>query len=199
MNKCCLSRKRFMEIIKAKSRISRKIGIPLLLIFLLFAAISHAQAAWKYETSKDMMTDQNVYSAWVISKNEEELSFPYSGGTKATLYVMQQKTPIISMTINKGQFVCNDKCEIIVRLDNAAPETWLAFPSGNNSINGIYFFGTQYDYLNLPRNSDSAKTAMLNMINKLKSAKRIRIKASFYQEGNRVFEFDTSGLKWPLH
>ena len=55
---------------------------------------------------------------------------------------------------------------------------------------------TDGNLLNNIHNKQIEKTNLF--INKIKNAKRIRIKAEFYNEGSMVFEFVNSGLNWPL-
>ena len=151
-----------------------------------------ASAEWKYKISKNEWLNQNNYYAWVNSTNR--LSDPYSSGTPAHLSLVQYdwEDIAISMSIDGGKFSCNH-CEITIRFDNSNPQVAWAYLHEYGSADTLYFRGTRDDCLSL-----SQSGAILNMINKLKAAKSVSIKATVSNEGDKVFEFKTSGLKWPL-
>ena len=83
------------------------------------------------------------------------------------------------LSIDRGQFLCGlDGCDVSVRFDEAKPQTYRALEPGDYST--TYIFQTNYD----------------RFLTALRKSKKIYIETQFYQEASRVFEFETTGLKW---
>lgn len=158
----------------------RTILIAILLSFALSTPFAFAQ--WKYKSKKDPMTDTITQTASVTSKNKQKFSFPYAGGSTARLVIRQSDgRTSIYMDIDKGQFLCSgESCVVTVRIDDNKAEGWDADLPDDGSTDTLFF-----------RNADK-------IAEKLAASKRVRIEATFYQEGDRMFEFPTGNLKLPL-
>jgi hypothetical protein len=121
-----------------------KILFSLLLTFLIFPILSfggqNKKTGWNYESINNQMTDETFRVAWVVSKNKHKFSFPYGGGTSASLFIREKegKTDVIVM-IDKGQFVCHDPCRISMRFDDAPVEDHFASGPADGSTNTIFF------------------------------------------------------------
>lgn len=138
---------------------------------------------WKYIESEDEMTEKKSYFASITSDNEVDFDFPYQGGSSLSITV--RKSPKygkdVYFKISKGQF--NESisgCNISVKFDNGKIETYRCVGADDAST-GILFLDGKKD----------------TFISKLKSAKEIKIQATFFQEGDRTFTFTTPvGLVW---
>lgn len=149
---------------------------------LLLMLASPASAQWRYDSEKDPMTDGRAYYATLRSINSHKLGFPHDGGTRALLMVAElsngQKR--IALQVDRGQLLCRrSDCQIRARFDDDAAQTVEMSPPSDRS----------YDALLV---DDSAA-----FLERLMSAKRLRVELLFFQEGYRMFEFRTGGLRWP--
>jgi len=137
---------------------------------------------WRYTESKDKMGRGTIKNALVDSINKLSFAFPYQGLQSATLQLRKHpkygKDVIVS--IEKGQFLCNSYrgCKVSVRFDNRKPLRYnVSEPSDNSST---YIFIRNYK----------------SFVSRAKKSKKIYIEAEFYQEGIRVMEFNSEGLKF---
>jgi len=136
---------------------------------------------WNYRESDDKMGRGKIRNAWVKSLNTVNFDFPYSGSQRATLFLRDHpeygKDAILQ--IEQGQFLCGiDRCRIKVRFGNGPPAAYNANEPADLSTTTLFI---------------ANYTAFLSNLRKVD---RVAIEATFYQEGNRVFEFDISGLQW---
>jgi hypothetical protein len=125
------------------------------------------------------MTSKKIYFATIISSNKAEFDFPYQGGQRAELKLRSHPRlgKEILFTIEKGQFSCGiENCSVLVRFDNDEPINISA--GGASSGNPRVLFLDSYDLL----------------VKKLSKSKALKISAEFYQEGNRIFEFNINGF-----
>jgi hypothetical protein len=138
-----------------------------------------ASAQWRYETEKNPMTDQVDRWANLASTNRQNLSFPYHGGTRARIILRMRKGQLaVMLDIDRGQLLCHDTCEVMVRFDDKPAVEFEASPPADYSNDTLF----------LRMNS--------TFIKQLREAKRVRIELPFFQEGTRLFEFKPQGLKW---
>lgn len=136
---------------------------------------------WNYDESPDQMGRGTVKLAYVRSLNEVQFDFPYREPQRATLQL--RKHPKygndVILNIERGQFLCRfDGCAVSVRFGEGKPQTFSAVEPEDNSTTTIFI--SNYD----------------RFTKNLRRASKVFVEAQFYQEGNRVFEFDTAGLKW---
>ena len=139
---------------------------------------------WFYDSITDEMSDKSIYFAEIISDNMAYFDFPYEGGTNAKLSIRKHPkygTDVI-FSISQGQLLCNDydgTNYVTVRFDNAPAERY---------------------YTNEPMDMSSETLFLRNskkFIVKAKNAKKIKIQAPVYNNGNVVFTFSTDEvLKW---
>ncbi|MDT3705485.1 MAG: zinc-ribbon domain-containing protein [Thiobacillus sp.] len=136
---------------------------------------------WNYQDSPDKMGRGTVKLAYVRSLNEVEFDFPYKEPQRATLQL--RKHPKygndVILDIERGQFLCRlDGCVVSVRFDQGKPLTFSAVEPEDNSTTTIFI--SNYD----------------RFVKNVRKAQKVSVEAQFFQEGNRVFEFETAGLNW---
>jgi hypothetical protein len=135
---------------------------------------------WTYRTSADPMGRGKVITARLLSSNTITFGSPYGGPQRATLMLRSHpgwgKDLILS--VERGQFLCRrDECRVLVRFDRGKAEHYDAVQPADHSTDTIFI--RDYDYF----------------VRLLLKAKRVRIEATFFREGNRIMEFDVSGLR----
>jgi len=121
-----------------------------------------------------------VTTADLLSSNTITFGSPYGGPQRATLQLRShpQWGKNVILGVERGQFLCRrDECRVLVRFDNGKAESYNAVGPADHSTDTIFI--RDYDYF----------------VRRLLKAKRLRIEATFYREGNRIIEFDVSGLK----
>jgi len=137
---------------------------------------------WNYQNSKEKMGRGTIKNAYVKSLNTLSFDFPYQGQQHATLQLRKHpkfgRDVIIS--IDKGQFLCNSYrgCKVSVRFDNGKPIRYNAVEPSDHS--STYIFIRNYK----------------SFVSRAKKSKKIYIEAEFFQEGYRVMEFNSEGLKF---
>lgn len=135
--------------------------------------------SWKYSTKVDEMNDSKSKFASIVSDNVEFFDFPYGGGSSLTLAVRWTKKwgTDVYIAISSGQFLCSDYNAtnfVRVRFGEEKPIKFYTVEPSDNSSDVLFF--------------ENAK----KFITHAKKAKKIRIEAPFYQEGNHVFTFTMS-------
>lgn len=136
---------------------------------------------WQYNTEQDEMGRGTIKTASLISENQVEFSFPYSGAQNAILILRSHPKygKDVMLSIDKGQFLCGiDECNISVKFGDSKAEVFSAGEPSDNRTTTLFIRG--FD----------------RFLSKAKKSKTIKIEAQFYQEGNRVFEFNSEGLNW---
>lgn len=137
--------------------------------------------AWNYSDSEDSMSGKPIRRAYVSSINTVDFKFPYSGTQRATLTIRKHPRwgTSVYIAIEKGQFVCGyDDCDVRVRFSKGNAQRMGASEPDDHSSN-LLFISNASSFINQARKSD-----------------KVYIETDVYQEGSRVFEFDTSGLEW---
>jgi len=136
---------------------------------------------WNYQDYDDTLTGKKILTAWVKSQNTISLDFPYQGAQRAQLQL--RKHPKYGMDvflqIERGQFVCGiDDCTVSVRFDDGGVQQFAVTEPSDHSTETLFI-------QNYSR-----------FVSQVRKAKKIVISATMYQEGERAFEFDVSGLDW---
>ena len=138
-------------------------------------------SSWVYNQKEDDMGKGTTYHAWVQSSNAVNFNFPYSGEQHGLLILRTHPRhgKDIIFKIEKGQILCRsyDNCTVLVRFDDENPIKFKAVEAADNSTNTIFI------------NNYS------RFVEKMLKAKRIRISANIYQEGNPMFEFNVSNFE----
>lgn len=134
---------------------------------------------WEYTSRVDEVSNKPIQSANLTSNNVVELDFPHQGGTYADLEIRYHPryNKDIIFSVNKGQLNCQyNNCFVSIRFDDGeVSEYKVGEPSDRDSK--TYFI------------SNFNKT-----LNKIKRSKKMYIEVSFFQQGNRTFEFNTADL-----
>ena len=138
-------------------------------------SIREANASyWHYSQSTDEMTDKKTYFAWIESEDKAYFDYPYEGGSTLTLTLRQhpQWGKNVYIEISKGQFNSTYGGETIkVRFDDKPAKTFS---------------------LNDPADHDHTLrfvSGYSTFLSELKKAKVMKIQASFFEGGSRIFTF----------
>ncbi|WP_442795328.1 hypothetical protein [Pelobium manganitolerans] len=137
--------------------------------------------SWTYSDDVDEMTDKKTFYASTTSTNIIEFDFPYNGGSSFTLVIRKNSGGTdVYIKVSKGQF--------------------LGDYSGNRYLKLRFDDGKAVNYSYSMASDGSSDIVFVNnvhqLISKLKNAKKLKVSAEFYQEGNRIMEFDVSNLQW---
>jgi hypothetical protein len=130
---------------------------------------------WQYTERSDEMGRGKAKLATVISQNTVKFAFPYAGINHMSIVIINYPVhgELVSLRITKGQFLDSDG--IAVRFDNDKEQRYSIKQVKPNMV---------------------AVFPPDKFIADLRKARSLRIEAMFFNEGNRVFRFDVSGLKW---
>lgn len=136
---------------------------------------------WSYSERKDEMTDQTHYMAILTSVNSLDFKFPYAGNNHGRIAIRRQgKDQDVIFSISKGQIPCTTGCSITVRFDDGKPVPYRASPPESRDSTLIFL-----DHPEL-------------FIALAETANKIRVQATYFQEGSPVLTFETSErLVWP--
>jgi hypothetical protein len=131
---------------------------------------------WKLAIEDDKMRNTSVVSSSLQSTNTVEFSAPY--GSAHMLLVLRRgvEGEAHFIGIVPGQFECRSKCTIEVRFDDEKVRT-VEVAAGNSSST-LFIEDDKW-------------------LSSLRTAQRLTIEATFFQQGKRQFTFDVSGLHWP--
>ena len=136
---------------------------------------------WLYDTSQDRMGRGTIKTAQVSSDNQIEFDFPYQVPQRATLMLRTHPKygKNVILRIERGQFLCGvDDCPVSVRFDEGKVQVYNAAEPSDHTTTALFLRGYE------------------RFIAGLRNSHKVSVEAKFYQEGNRVFEFNTSGLNW---
>jgi hypothetical protein len=137
---------------------------------------------WVYNKDRDSVSNKEGKSAFITSSNVFELGLPYQGGTEGML--MLRKHPRygndVIFSINTGQLLCTSLkgCEVSIRFDDNPPIKVKAMEPVDYSNTSLFLHGYS------------------SLVKKLKISRKAIVEVTFYQQGNKAFEFNTYGLKW---
>lgn len=135
---------------------------------------------WHYSVSEDPMTSRKARYATIKSENTVNFGFPYEGPQRGELTLRDHpsygKNALFS--IDEGQILCTsyDDCHVRIRFDEGVAERWRAIGPSDNSTTVIFL-----------RNE-------ARFLQKLRSAKVIRLQIPIYQQGEPMFEFHVGGF-----
>ncbi|MCE1274686.1 MAG: hypothetical protein LWW75_09225 [Chlorobiales bacterium] len=133
--------------------------------------------SWNYSVSTDKMSSKDVRLASVESSNTVSFDFPYQGEQRARLQLRRHPRfgNDVMLLVQRGQFhIGYNGTPVLVRFDDSAATRFTAYDSDDQDKTVIFIDGYK------------------RFTEKMKGASIVRIEAPFYQEGNRVFEFDVS-------
>lgn len=137
-------------------------------------SVTASQSSWTYDTVTVEMTNAIRKTALVLSTNTEEFKFPYEGGTKAGILIIDEnKKKGAVVFVNKGQFT-SSKNEMMVRFNNGKPEVFETYQTTPGDPTMMTIVDAN-EFIKKISQSDSTK-----------------IESSFYADGQVVFKFQTS-------
>jgi hypothetical protein len=135
---------------------------------------------WAYSSTTDPMTSGTSRFASIVSENTVSFRFPYEGEQRARLTLRDHPSygRDVILRIEQGQFLCESYsgCMVRVRFDEGRPEQWNAGGPSDHSTTSLFI-----------RNYS-------RFVQRLRSAKVVRIQAGVYQEGQPTFEFHVGGF-----
>jgi hypothetical protein len=139
---------------------------------------------WKYRDSVDEMRGTTTHFATVQSDSILDFAFPYSGGASVTLNLRTKATSDLNVyvVVSKGQFLCSTASEdtVSVKFDSG-PVQQMRCDTPDDGDATVMFI------------SDA-----IGFARQLKSASKLFIEASFYQEGRKQMKFDIAGMRWDV-
>jgi hypothetical protein len=136
---------------------------------------------WSFSDEVDKMTNKTNYFAIINSENTVELSAPYNGGSISTFTFRKMDGKLGALLrVNPSQFSHTDVYggTVMIKFDDEA--------------------GRKYSY-GLPSDGSSDVIFIENsklLLSKLKTSKKMLIEAEFYNNGNKIIEFDVKGFEW---
>ena len=125
---------------------------------------------------RGFITEMNV-----VNTNTISLGFPYEGAQHATLYIREhpQHGKDVILTIEKGQLLGSDyHGKVLVSFDDDKPRAFSSVRPADLSSDALFLRGGAFPVF----------------INRLKTAKTLRIEVPVYQAGNQVLVFDVDGF-----
>lgn len=131
---------------------------------------------WMYGVREDALGNK-TYSAFLVSKNELDFKFPYSGKQTLNIFLRNSRAhgKEVLLTVEKGQFDCSlNECSVLVRFDQGKPQRFSATGPADHSTTVLFI--NNYD----------------KFFSQLIKSKRMMIAPNFYQNGQPQMEFDTS-------
>jgi hypothetical protein len=137
--------------------------------------------SWDYSESPDDMGSGTIKWATITSTNFVNFGFPYQGEQKAKLELRTHPRHghDVILSVEKGQFMSGVYgTTVLVRFDDGPAKKYTANSASDNDPKMLFLQGYN------------------SFVAGAKKSSKIRIEATFYNEGNRVFEFDSAGLKW---
>ena len=136
---------------------------------------------WEYFDVPDDMGFGTIHIAEIKSNNTVNFDSPYKGEQRATLKLRThpRRGEGVIFSIEKGQFISGVYgTTVFVRFDDDAPKKFTAVELDDRDPTRLFIQGYK------------------SFVASARKASKIRIEATFYNEGNRVFEFDSAGLAW---
>lgn len=147
------------------------------------AAEAGTLGPWRYALKEDRMGGGETRTAITTSKNQISFGSPYQGSQRATLLLRAHPRygRDVMLSVEKGQFICGvGGCNVTVRFGGGKPQRYSASPPSDYSSTVLFIEGHD------------------RFVANARKVEKLLIEAAFYQEGNRVFEFDVATLKWPF-
>jgi hypothetical protein len=138
---------------------------------------------WQYSNTVDEMEGRKVHIAECYSDNNILFEFPYNqeGGSSFELFLRKNKDFDIGLSVSKGQFLSGyGNRGVKLKFDNEKPFIVGYNGTSDGSSETIFLHNTS------------------KILNKLKTAKKLKIEVEFYDCGNQIINFTVQGLKWDI-
>jgi TonB family protein len=149
---------------------------------------------WRIHETMDSFTNEKDRWATVQSLNTFEFAAPYQGQQHATLLfrsdlIQGKVTPVFRLFVERGQFLCGsvEICHVDFKYDNRVFGAWPAKILKDGSTNLIEFGWPYYDMY--------VSDIPICMVADLQYVNSLAVRAEFFQQGLRTFEFNIEGLK----
>lgn len=142
----------------------------ILAVIVVWAISTQTALAWRCIPRTDKLTDKVDVTAMLRSDNAEEFKFPYGGGSSFILG-LHENGRVLFMSLSRGQLDCGRNCSFQMRIDEAEPIT---VKPDSASTRGMTIFDR-------------------DLITRITSAQKLRIRVPVYENGFPVFIFTLSG------
>lgn len=140
------------------------------------AAEREARGEWTYSGYTDDATGKRAKTASLTSKNSMNFDFPYSGTQYGTFTVRNHPRFGVDayLSIRKGQLLCNSyrNANVLVRFDNGPANRYSCGSPADHSSETVFIHN------------------VAGLEARMKTAKKMFITVSVYQEGSRTWEFN---------
>ncbi|SOD81542.1 hypothetical protein [Spirosoma fluviale] len=135
---------------------------------------------WTYEKKVVDKAGNTVHKASITSPTPLTFSFPYAGGSVATLTIRRKNDEsLLYLEISRGQFNRTFQGgNARIAFDNKPARNY-SFSAAENGRANIIFF------------DDATK-----LISQMKNAQKMTINVEFYAQGRRTIDFSTANLTW---
>jgi hypothetical protein len=135
------------------------------------------QSHWYSDDTPDQM-GRPLSLRGVKSTNQLEFRFPYNGPQRGILWIGKRGSEAdVMLQIERGQFLCFDTCAVAVRFDDE--------PIRRFSARGSFDYSTTQLHIRDQRAFLAA----------LRKSQRVRIEATYFQEGSQMLDFPTIGYE----
>lgn len=138
-----------------------------------------ARGEWSYFGDTDEATGKRAKTASLTSKNSMNFGWPYSGIQYGRFTVRNHPRFGVDayLKIDKGQLLCDSYSNtfVLVRFDNGAATRYGCTDAADHSSDIVFI-----------QNVDGLEARM-------KTAKKMYITVSVFQEGSRTWEFNVKG------
>lgn len=142
---------------------------------------------WHVNTTTDPMTDKSIIVANLRSQNDVTFDFPYDGGSYMVMNIRKMDSKIdVYFEISKGQFVCNEyqgSNTLMIRFDNEDAKNYITVESSTHDSDVLFI---------------KSQSAISEIYAKCLSATSIKVKANFFSEGSRIFDFKVNTPLYPI-
>lgn len=134
---------------------------------------------WIYEKRVDK-SGSTVYKAANTSLTVLNFTFPYAGGSAATLTLRHKNNQTyLYLEVSRGQFNRTFQGgSARISFDGKSPKSY-SFSAAENGRANIIFFDNEG-----------------KLVSQMKAAKKMTIDVEFYAQGRRTIEFSTADLSW---
>lgn len=142
-------------------------------------AKTEANGEWSYRTYTDEATGKEAKTGSLTSKNSMNFDFPYRGIQHGHFTVRNHPRYGVSayLSIRKGQLLCSSYSNptVLIRFDNGAASSYNCNKPADYSSNTVFIEGVG------------------RLEARMKTAKKMYVTVSVYNEGSRTWEFNVNG------
>ncbi len=142
--------------------------------------IEPSGSTWAYSEDEDKMNSVKRKYATIESSNFVDMKFPYDGEIRMSLIIRNMgKGDEVVLSVTKGQFIGGMGNEPLqLKFDDENPM--------NVYYNGSADGSSNYAFLQ----------KSTTIIKKLLTSKKLMVESTFYNNGQKIFNFDIPPLTW---